>query len=91
MDLDRFIVRNAGDCLAGQVKVQAALSEGLEHVRGKSVDFEVGDDYSPSGTAMGGGNDTINSGLKNDLVIGDSYTDTGTSPAEPDTPATGHD
>jgi uncharacterized repeat protein (TIGR01451 family) len=38
-----LIVRNAGDCLAGQVKIQTALSEGLEHVRGKSVDFEVGD------------------------------------------------
>lgn len=36
-------VSNAGDCLAGQVKVHADLSEGLEHVRGRAVDFEVGD------------------------------------------------
>jgi uncharacterized repeat protein (TIGR01451 family) len=36
-------VTNTGDCLAGQVKVNANLSEGLDHAQGKCPGFEVGD------------------------------------------------
>ncbi len=36
-------VNNAGDGVAGQVKIHADLSEGLEYGRGRNVDFEVGD------------------------------------------------
>jgi len=36
-------VSNTSESLAGQVKVRVNLSEGLEHVRGRTVDFEVGD------------------------------------------------
>jgi uncharacterized repeat protein (TIGR01451 family) len=36
-------VSNAGDSLAGAVKVRANLSEGLAHARGRAVDVEVGD------------------------------------------------
>ena len=35
-------VHNAGDGPANQVKVSALLSEGLEHARGRRVDFELG-------------------------------------------------
>jgi uncharacterized repeat protein (TIGR01451 family) len=35
-------VTNPGDGAAEQVKIHAELSEGLEHVRGKKVDFEIG-------------------------------------------------
>ena len=40
-------------------------------------DFEVGDSYSPFGTAVGGGKDTINAGPQGDFIVGDSYTKTG--------------
>lgn len=35
-------VTNPGDGPAEQVKIHADLSDGLEHVRGKKVDFEIG-------------------------------------------------
>jgi uncharacterized repeat protein (TIGR01451 family) len=35
-------VSNPGDGMAEQVKVHAQLSEGLEHVKGNKVDFEIG-------------------------------------------------
>ena len=35
-------VSNPGDGNADQVRIQAMLSEGLEHVRGPKVDFEIG-------------------------------------------------
>lgn len=35
-------VTNPGDGVADQVKVKAALSDGLEHVRGKTIDFDLG-------------------------------------------------
>jgi uncharacterized repeat protein (TIGR01451 family) len=35
-------VNNPGDGPADQVRIHAELSEGLEHVRGKKVDFEIG-------------------------------------------------
>jgi len=35
-------VSNPGDGAAEQVKVQALLSEGLEHARGNKIDFDVG-------------------------------------------------
>jgi uncharacterized repeat protein (TIGR01451 family) len=36
-------VTNSGDGVAGQVRVRVKLPEGLEHSRGKDVDFDVGD------------------------------------------------
>ena len=35
-------VTNPGDGSADQVKIRAALSEGLEHTRGRTVEFELG-------------------------------------------------
>jgi uncharacterized repeat protein (TIGR01451 family) len=35
-------VTNPGDCTVDQVKIQALLSEGLEHQRGNKVDFDIG-------------------------------------------------
>src|SRR5437764_5766874 len=40
-------------------------------------DFEVGDAYAPLGNAIGGGDDTINSGPGTDVLVGDSYTKSG--------------
>jgi uncharacterized repeat protein (TIGR01451 family) len=37
-----FTVTNPGDGPAEQVKIHAVLSDGLEHPRGKTVDFEIG-------------------------------------------------
>jgi uncharacterized repeat protein (TIGR01451 family) len=36
-------VSNSGDGVAGQVRLRVKLPEGLEHARGKDVDFDVGD------------------------------------------------
>jgi uncharacterized repeat protein (TIGR01451 family) len=33
---------NPGDCPADQVKIQAVLSDGLDHPRGNKVDFDIG-------------------------------------------------
>jgi Ca2+-binding RTX toxin-like protein len=37
----------------------------------------IGDSYSPSGEASGGGRDILNAGFRGDVLVGDSYTNTG--------------
>ena len=63
---DKIRGQKGDDCFVGDSEVTGdgtATGGGNDHFEGSSdCDFEVGDSYSPHGTAIGGGDDEINAG-----------------------------